>query len=148
MVSVKIKVLPGGTMPTKATEGSAGFDCYALIQNEFNAIPENCYIRPGENKLIPLGFCMELPPGYEAQLRPRSGLGKEGICVLLGTIDCDYRGQLSANVFNHSWKQVCVKNGQRIGQLVIQKLPEVEFVAAEELNESGRGERGFGSSGL
>lgn len=147
MVPFKVKLIEAGQAPTRATEFSSGFDLYARV-------PKNIYehdwvvIRPGENLVIPVGFAMEIPAGYEAVIRPRSGMGKEGIVACIGTIDADYRGELSVNLFNHSWKHYSVKNGQRIGQLVIQEVPSVELQVVTELSETVRGEKGFGSSGV
>lgn len=145
MITVKIKLQEGATLPKKANEFASGYDCYAYI------IPgSEIYetIRPGENKVISLGFSMEIPVGCEAVIRPRSGLGKIGIASLLGTIDSDYRGIVGANIFNHSFKHIEIKHGMRICQMVIQKLPETELVLVDELSVTERGERGFGSSGV
>jgi len=145
MINVKIKLQEGAHLPKKANEYASGYDCYAHI---IPGIVDVDVLRPGENKLISLGFSMELPEGYEARIRSRSGLGKDGICVLHGTIDCDYRGVVMANVFNHSFKHFSIRDGARICQMVIQKVEPVEMVAVNELTETERGKSGFGSTGI
>jgi dUTP pyrophosphatase len=150
MIPFKVKLVGEGKEPIKATEFSSGWDLYARIERgatEFGESYDWKTIRPGENMLIPVGFCMEIPPGYEGVIRPRSGMAKEGIVCSIGTIDSDYRGELSVNLFNHSWKHYSVKNGQRIGQLVIQAVVDTELSVVTELSDTDRGPRGFGSSG-
>lgn len=148
MVPLKIKLIEGGKAPTCATEFSAGLDLYASIRPEMNGQYNGLItIRPGENMVIPVGFCMEVPPGHEGQIRPRSGMAKDGVVAAFGTIDSDYRGELSVNLFNHSWKHFSVNNGMRIGQLVISKLQDVEVTECVNLSVTDRGPRGFGSSG-
>jgi len=145
MVQVKIKLQEGAHLPKKANEFASGYDCYAHI---IPGIVDVDVLRPGENKLISLGFAMEIPEGYEARIRSRSGLGKDGICVLHGTIDCDYRGTVMANVFNHSFKHFSIRDGARICQMVIQKVEPVELSLATELSETERGTKGHGSTGV
>lgn len=145
MINVKIKLQPQAQLPKKANEFASGYDCYAHI---IPGLIDHDIIRPGENKLISLGFSLELPVGYEARIRSRSGLAKDGIVVAHGTIDCDYRGVLMANVFNHSWKHFSVRDGMRICQMVIQKVEPVEMVVVEQLSETERGEKGHGSTGV
>lgn len=132
-------------MPKRANDFASGFDCYAHIMP---GLVDHDVIRQGENKVISLGFAMEIPDGYEAVIRPRSGLAKQGVVAAIGTIDCDYRGTVSVNLFNHSWKALSVRDGERICQLVIQEVPKVQMVEATELSSTERGEKGFGSSGL
>jgi dUTP pyrophosphatase len=151
-MQIKVKLLQGGKLPTKGTEYAAGYDLYAVIDTGRGLeSPSQSFdwttIRPGENLLIGTGVCLEIPEGYEGQVRPRSGMAKEGIVAAFGTIDSDYRGEVKVNLFNHSWKHYSVKNGNRIAQLVIQPVIRVEMVAAGELNATIRGEGGFGSSG-
>lgn len=145
IVVVHIKLAPGGKMPKKCNEFASGFDCYAHI---IPGIIDHDVIRHGENKLISLGFSMEIPEGFEAVIRPRSGLAKQGIVATLGTIDCDYRGVVSVNLFNHSWKSLTVRDGERICQMVIQMIPKVQMFEVEALSETERGDKGFGSSGV
>src|ERR1043165_6717399 len=136
MVNVKIKLQPQAQLPKKANEFASGYACYAHI---IPGLIDHDIIRAGENKLISLGFSLEFPVGYEARIRSRSGLAKDGIVVAHGTIDCDYRGVLMANVFNHSWKHFSVRDGMRICQMVIQKVEPVEMVVVEHLSETERG---------
>ena len=122
---------------------AAGFDLYANIKH-------NVILKKGERALVPTGISVALPFGYEAQIRPRSGLAlKHGITVLNtpGTVDADYRGELCVLLINlDNWDYV-VKRGDRIAQLVIVKIEMVEFVETDELPESLRGNDGYGSTG-
>lgn len=145
MITVKIKLQDGAILPKKANEFASGYDCYAHM---IPGCVEHDVIRPGENKLVSLGFAIELPVGYEARIRSRSGLAKDGIATMHGTIDCDYRGNVMANIFNHSLKHFTVRHGMKICQMVIQKVPETELVLVDELTVTERGERGFGSTGV
>ena len=145
MINVKIKLSLGAKMPKRANDFASGWDCYAHVMP---GLIDHDIIRQGENKVISLGFAMEIPEGFEAVIRPRSGLAKQGIVATIGTIDCDYRGVVGVNLFNHSWKALTVRDGERICQLVIQEVPKVQMIEVEELSETERGERGFGSSGL
>lgn len=153
-MKVKIKLFEGGVMPEKKHIGDAAFDCYARVSEDV-VIPRNTRAK------IPLGFALELPKDWEAVLRPRSGLTLKGIDNGIGTIDSNYRGELCAIVINNSnppftiyedgnmgQEPFVVHNGDRICQMVIKKLDEVELVEAEELTETERGEDGFGSSGI
>ena len=145
MISIKIKLKEGSILPKKANDYASGYDCYAYL---IPGIIEQDIIHPGEHKLVSLGFSMEIPEGYEARIRSRSGLAKDGIVTVHGTIDCDYRGVLMANVFNNSFKSFSIRHGMRICQMVIQEVPKTELVVCEELSETDRGVKGFGSSGL
>jgi len=145
VLQVKIKVQEGAILPKKANAFASGYDCYAHLMP---GLVDHDIIRPGENKLISLGFSLEIPEGYEARIRSRSGLAKDGITVTHGTIDCDYRGVLMANVFNHSFKHFSIRDGMRICQMVIQEVPRTELVLVDELSETERGQAGFGSTGL
>lgn len=140
-IEVKVKVLPGGKIPTKATPGSAGFDLYAR---------EGFKLVPGVVVLIPCGFCIELPLGYEAQIRPRSSLGKQGVMIpnSPGTIDSDYRGEVSVPLFVTGVERHWVHPGDRIAQMVVQKVPMVRLIESLELSETTRGAGGFGSTGV
>lgn len=129
--------------PAQATGGSAGFDLRASIDDEI-------LIAPGERRLVPTGIAIELPAGYEAQVRPRSGLAvRHGITMLNspGTVDSDYRGEIAAVVINHGDEAFRIRRGDRIAQLVVQRVPEVVFVEVEALADSARGPGGFGHSG-
>jgi dUTP pyrophosphatase len=130
-------------LPAYATEGSSGMDLRASIDEEV-------ILQPLERKLIPTGLFIELPVGYEAQVRPRSGLAiKNGITCLNspGTIDADYRGEIKVILINLSNESQSLNTGDRIAQMVIQKVEQVHFEAVEILNETERGEGGFGHSG-
>lgn len=140
-MQVKIKLLENGLMPKIQRAGDACFDCYAVAEPVINLAPE-------ERTLIGLGFCLELPDNYEAVIRPRSGLSKKGIDCAIGTIDSNYRGELKACVINNSKSPFCVKTGDRICQLAIRKTETVDFSVCDDLSESNRGEKGFGSSGI
>jgi len=133
----------GVELPHFATEQAAGADIRA-------AVDEEVILRPGERRLIPSGFTMALPAGFEAQVRPRSGLAlKHGITVLNspGTIDADYRGEVGVILINHGDTDFHILRGDRIAQMVIAALPGVTFVEISELDDTERGSGGFGSSG-
>jgi dUTP pyrophosphatase len=130
-------------LPAYTTIGSAGLDLRANLENPVT-------LNPGEWKLIPTGLSIALPVGYEAQVRPRSGLAyKHGITVLNspGTIDADYRGDVGVILINHSKHSFEIKNGERIAQLVIAKHEQAEWIEVKELDKTERGTGGFGSTG-
>jgi dUTP pyrophosphatase len=130
--------------PSYATELSAGMDLRANIQQSIT-------LQPLERALVPTGLFIALPEGFEAQVRPRSGLAyKKGITVLNspGTIDADYRGEIGVILVNLSNEAFVVENGERIAQLVIAKFEKVTFEIVEELKETQRGAGGFGSTGV
>ena len=140
---VKIKLDDGceNFCPKKAHPDDAGYDLYSSI---------DAVLEPLSGMAIPVGFAMELPRGYEAQIRPRSGLAaKHHITVTNspGTVDANYRGEVKAILFNLSKEQFTIKRGDRIAQMVICKLPEIELVEATDLSETDRNTNGFGSSG-
>ena len=142
---MKIKIInrSDNPMPAYATEQSAGMDLRAYLS-------EPVVVEPMQRRLIPTGLFIELPAGYEAQIRPRSGLAlKKGLTVLNtpGTIDADYRGEIGVILINLSMEPVTVEPGERICQMVIARHEHAELVAAEELNETERGAGGFGHSG-
>jgi dUTP pyrophosphatase len=129
-------------LPKYETEGSAGMDLRAFLENDISLPPL------GRAK-IPTGLRMEIPAGYEGQVRPRSGLAiKEGLTVLNspGTIDSDYRGDIEIILVNLSGKDVIIKDGQRIAQLVIAPVCQVQIEETDMLNETVRGTGGFGST--
>ena len=137
--------LPGNDLPlpARATPGSAGVDLRACVTGPV-------MLAPGERALIPTGFAMAVPDGYEAQVRPRSGLARRSGVTLLntpGTIDADYRGEVGVIAVNLGDAPVTIKRGDRIAQMVIQRVPEAELVEVSELPGSARGDKGFGSSG-
>lgn len=141
-IKVKIKRIENGKIPEYKTEGSSGADCYARIDKPV-------VIKARKFATIPLGFAVEIPEGYEMQIRPRSGLArKNGIETVLGTIDSDYRGEVGAIVFNDSDFDFVVKNEDRIAQAVIAPVIKANWIETEELSETKRGEGGFGSTGV
>jgi dUTP pyrophosphatase len=130
-------------LPTKMTEHAAGFDVAA-------AVPAAVTIPPGEIRLIPCGFSMAIPQGYEAQMRPRSGLAsKHGVTMINapGTIDSDYRGEVHVPLINHGKQPFLVERGMRIAQMLIVPVPAVEMIEVQELDETARGVGGFGHTG-
>ncbi|MCL1929263.1 MAG: dUTP diphosphatase [Treponema sp.] len=131
-------------LPKYATAGAAGADVEAFL-------PLEIILQPGQRVKIPTGLVLEIPPGWEAQVRPRSGLAlKYGITVLNapGTIDSDYRGELEIILVNTGREPYTVHNGDRIAQLIFAPAMQVHLEAAEELACSERGEGGFGSTGI
>ncbi len=142
-LTVKIINRSGNTLPAYATEGSSGMDIRADI-----AAPVS--LHPLERSLIPTGLFIELPLGYEAQVRPRSGLAiKQGITCLNspGTVDSDYRGELKVILINLSNEPQIINNGDRIAQLVFQKVEKAGLIQVDEINETKRGDGGFGHTG-
>lgn len=130
-------------MPAYETAGSAGMDLRAYLQEEVT-------LKPLERKLIPTGLYIELPEGYEAQLRPRSGLAfKHGISLpnTPATIDSDYRGEIKIALINLSNEPFVVKSGERIAQMVIARYEKIQLIVVDQLSETIRGEGGFGSTG-
>jgi dUTP pyrophosphatase len=145
MSALKIKIInqSGHDLPAYATALSAGLDLRAELQSP-------ALLLPLQRQLIPTGLFIELPAGYEAQIRPRSGLAfKQGITVLNspGTIDADYRGEIKVLLVNLSDQAFEIKHGERIAQMVVAKHETVEWELVEQLNDSSRGEGGFGSTG-
>ena len=143
---VKIKIVNRGSqqLPAYATPESAGMDLRANIT-------EPIVLHPLERRIIPTGLYIALPPGYEAQVRPRSGLAfKHGITVLNspGTIDSDYRGELGVLLVNLSNEDFTVEAGERIAQMVIARHKQGEFVEVEELDDTERGAGGYGHTGV
>ncbi len=143
---MKIKVVNKGRqpLPAYATEQSAGMDLRANIE-------EPITLRPMERRLVPTGLYIALPPGYEAQVRPRSGLAlKHGITVLNapGTIDADYRGEVGVLLVNLSAEPFVVNDGERIAQMVIARHETAEFEPVDELDATVRGAGGYGHTGV
>lgn len=144
---IHIKQLPHGAdlpLPEYATNAASGMDLLA-------AISEPIVLKPFQRKLIPTGISIEIPPGYEAQIRPRSGLAlKHGITVLNtpGTIDADYRGEIGVILINFGEKDFTVERGMKIAQMVISKVYKASLVKADSLNETQRNTAGFGSTGI
>ncbi len=146
MTILKIKKLPNGSdlpLPKYETKGSAGMDLLA-------AIDENITIKPGEIKLVKTGISIALEEGFEAQVRPRSGLAlKNGVTVLNtpGTVDSDYRGEVCVILINHSQVDFVITRGMRIAQMVIAKYEQAKIKEVLDLDETIRGSGGFGSTG-
>ena len=142
-VQVKIVNISNNPLPEYATHGSSGMDLRADI-------PSPVTFQPMERKLIPTGLFMELPEGYEAQVRPRSGLAvKQGITCLNspGTIDADYRGEIKVVLINLSGESQIINPGDRIAQLVLQRTEKIDWEQVTVLTETVRNNRGFGSTG-
>ena len=137
-IDVNIKLLEDGIIPVYKTESSAGADCFSRV---------DAVIKPHETKVIPLGFAVEIPNGYEMQIRPRSGLATKGKQAIFGTIDSDYRGEVGAIIYNSSDEEFVVKKGDRIAQCLIAPVIIASFNAVDELSETERGNGGFGSTG-
>ena len=140
---IKIVNNSNNPLPDYSTEMSAGMDLRAFLD-------EPVVLKPLERKLIPTGLYIELPKGFEAQIRPRSGLSiKKGVTVLNtpGTIDADYRGEIRVILINLSQEDFIIENGERICQMVIASHETVEWNLVEELNETQRGTGGFGHTG-
>jgi len=143
MTEIKIKLMPGceNYMPVKAHCDDAGYDLRSRVDIE---------LEPLSGAVVPAGFAMELPPGYEAQIRPRSGwAAKHHITVTNspGTVDANYRGEVKVILFNLGSDIFPISTGDRIAQMVICKLPEVTLTEVPELTETDRGSGGFGSTG-
>lgn len=147
-LTVRVLRLPHGgglPLPSYQSKHAAGLDLVAAVPRE-----QPVKLPPGARALIPTGFALELPQGYEAQVRPRSGLAlKAGVTLLNspGTIDADYRGEVMVIMINHGVEPFLVQRGDRIAQLVVAPVSHVEVVAVEVLAETERGRGGFGSTG-
>ena len=144
MITVKVVNRGHQQLPAYATPQSAGMDLRANLE-------EPVTLRPMERRLIPTGLHIALPEGYEAQVRPRSGLAlKHGITVLNtpGTIDADYRGEVGVVLINLSQQDFVVNDGERIAQMVIARHEQGELVVVEELDETERGAGGYGHTGV
>ncbi len=142
-VAIKIINHSGNPLPSYATDGSAGMDIRADLDGPVT-------LQSLERSLIPTGLFIELPAGYEAQMRPRSGLAvKQGLTCLNspGTIDSDYRGELKVLLINLSREPQVISNGERIAQLVVAKVEKAALVLVQELTDTARGTGGFGHTG-
>ena len=142
-MKIKIKTL-SGILPQYETEGSAGMDIRAYID-------EPAVIEPGCRALVPTGLFMEIPPGYEVQIRARSGLAvKHGIGLTngVGTIDSDYRGDIQVSLINWGDEPFTVNNGDRIAQMVVARYESAYLEQVEQLSETDRGDGGFGHTGI
>jgi len=148
IVKVDVRQLPEGAglpLPAYQTAHAAGMDLLAAVPDA-----EPITIAPGRYAMVPTALTIALPDGYEAQVRPRSGLAaKHGVTVLNspGTIDADYRGEIAVLLINHGGSAFTIKRGERIAQMVIAKVEQAELVAVTSLNSTDRGNGGFGSTG-
>lgn len=143
-VNIKIVAEEGAIIPEYKSVGAAGCDVCAFLS-------EPLVLEPGEYAAIPTGLSMEIPVGFEVQVRPRSGLAaKNGITVLNspGTIDSDYRGEVKIILINHGNSPFAINNGDRIAQLVVASVSSAIFVEVDSLSETDRGQGGFGSTGV
>ena len=143
MVNVKIINKSDLPLPEYQTVLSAGMDIHAFLE-------ASVCLNPGERQLIPTGLYLEIPPGFEIQIRPRSGLAlKNGITVLNspGTVDADYRGEIKVLLINHGAAPFTINKGDRIAQMVLAKHETISWVESQELNTTERGTGGYGSSG-
>ncbi|MBV8223514.1 MAG: dUTP diphosphatase [Candidatus Eremiobacteraeota bacterium] len=145
-ITVEISVLPEGAglpLPEYMSADAAGCDVLAAVR-------EDVVLAPGERALVSAGFCMALPAGYEAQVRPRSGLAlKHGVTLLNapGTIDADYRGPVSVILINHGDEPFVIRRGDRIAQLIVAPVQRARFAQRDALAATERGAGGFGSTG-
>ena len=149
MKNLQFKILENGyglPIPKYESEGAAGLDLLAAIREDKSII-----ILPGRAEMVPTGIAIALPKGFEAQIRPRSGLAaKNGITILNspGTIDSDYRGEISAMLINHSKVNFEIERGMRIAQMIIAPVVQFNLIKTETLDETKRGAGGFGSTGI
>lgn len=146
-ITVKIKRLATGAglaLPARMTAQAAGFDLAAAVSSPV-------VVPPGAIQLIPCGFAMAIPPGYEAQVRPRSGLAsKYGVTLVNspGTIDADYRGEVAVPLVNLGGAPFVVERGMRVAQMVVLPVPPIRLIEVDELDETDRGQGGFGHTGI
>jgi len=144
MTKIQIKKLSKSvSIPKYETQGSSGMDIAAHIE-------DNIIINPGEKALVPTGFSIAIPKGYEIQIRPRSGLAaKKNVTVLNtpGTIDADYRGEIKVILINLGKEKFIIENGERIAQMVVCPVIQANFEEVKELSDTERGSGGFGSTG-
>jgi dUTP pyrophosphatase len=147
MIKVPVRKSKGAEdlpMPRYMSSGSAGMDLYAAVEGDVT-------IKPGGFELIPTGIHLQLPEGYEGQVRPRSGLAaKNGVTVLNtpGTIDSDYRGEIRVILINLGKEDFVIRRGDRIAQLIVCKYETVELISVSQLSDSERGSGGFGHTGI
>jgi dUTP pyrophosphatase len=143
ILELSVQRLPSGRdlpLPSYMTEQSAGMDIHA-------AVPEDTVILPGERRQIPTGIAISLPQGFEAQIRPRSGLAlRHGITLVNapGTIDADYRGEIQILLINHGGVPFTVRRGDRIAQMIVQRVARISWVERDRLDHTARGDGGFG----
>ncbi len=147
-IKIDVHQLPHGeglALPTYQTAHAAGLDLLAAVPAEASLV-----LAPGKHAMVPTGLTIALPQGYEAQVRPRSGLAaKHGVTVLNapGTVDADYRGEIAVLLINHGPEPFTIRRGERIAQMVIAQVARADFVSVTELSSTDRGDGGFGSTG-
>lgn len=146
MSKIKIDLvnISGNAVPAYATEGSSGMDLRAFLESSI-------ILKPLQRQLVPTGIFMEIPRGYEVQIRPRSGIAlKQGITCLNtpGTIDSDYRGEIKILLINLSNEDQGINNGDRIAQAVVAKVETAELLVVQQLKDTSRGDGGFGHTGI
>jgi dUTP pyrophosphatase len=147
-ISIDVRQLPHGeglALPAYQTAHAAGLDLLAAVPDDTPLI-----LAPGRHAMVPTGLTIALPAGYEAQVRPRSGLAaKHGVTVLNapGTVDADYRGEICVLLINHGEAPFTIRRGERIAQMVIARVARAELIAASALPDTDRGSGGFGSTG-
>ncbi len=147
MENIEVKITrcrSGARLPRYMTAAAAGMDLYVKLDNDVT-------LAPGERVLVPTGIAIALPEGYEAQVRPRSGLAvKYGVTLLNtpGTIDADYRGEISVILINHGAEDFIIKDGERIAQMIIAPVSRCQLQLADNLDETERGSGGFGHTGV
>lgn len=145
-ITVKVKRLAGGEglpLPVRMSAQAAGFDLPAAVASPVT-------LRPGDIYVVPCGFAMQLPPGYEAQVRPRSGLAsRHGVTLVNtpGTIDSDYRGEVQVPLINLGRSDFTVERGMRVAQMLVLPVPPVQLIEVQELDATDRGAGGFGHTG-
>jgi dUTP pyrophosphatase len=139
--SIKVQLLrPGASLPQRATPGASGLDLYACLETPIDLSPDVT--------LVPTGIAVEAPPGYDLQIRPRSGLARRGVDVILGTLDSDYRGEVFVSMRTFGSQDTYrIADGDRIAQLVISRVEALPIVQVEALSDSERGAGGHGSTG-
>ncbi len=143
MIDVKIKVTEGACIPAYATEEASCMDLHAFLQEPVR-LYRNSFL------VIPTGIFVELPTGYEFQIRPRSGLAFNNNITIMnspGTIDSDYRGEIKIGLFNHGSESIDIKDGDRIAQMALMDVPKVNWIRTDVLSETKRGAGGFGHTG-
>ena len=147
-VRVEVRRLPHGEdlpLPAYQSTGAAGLDLLAAVPEQTPLI-----LSPGKSAIVPTGLTIALPSGYEAQIRPRSGLAaRHGVTVLNapGTVDADYRGEVSVLLINHGEAPFAIRRGERIAQMVIAPVAQAQLVAVDQLSTTDRGSGGYGSTG-
>jgi dUTP diphosphatase len=139
--AIKVKLLRSGArLPSRGTPGASGLDLYACLDADIELGPDTT--------LVPTGIAVEVPYGYEVQVRPRSGLARRGVNVVFGTVDSDYRGEVFVNMHTIGTLQSYrLQNGDRIAQLVIARVEMLPALEVDDLSDSQRGDGGFGSTG-